>query len=1080
MVQRSMVLLGGLSSLLVAGSRVANTTINLPGSPPSSVIEIENAFTGLTFSSPLCLRSPAGDTRRLFVCEKTGDLELIPDVTAPNPVKRLFLNLDQIVNGRGETFLTSSEQGLLGVAFHPDYANNGEFFVVYNVRSGGTSYQRLSRWHDPNINDTVADPNSEEVLIEMQNGASNHNGGDLHFGPDGYLYMSWGDEGGANDQLNNGQYLYKDFWAGVIRIDVDLEAEDYTASDGTGSDDDGVRPNNHPAVKLVGGNPLYEIPGDNPWVGATNFNGVSVNPTQTRTEFYAVGLRNPWRMSFDGDDLWIADVGQNAREEITLAPAGSNHGWAWYEGNRAGAKFNNTINGAFRTSMVHTTPIYEYAHGSGEFQGRSVTGGFVYRGANVPQLTGKYIFADYVSGNIWSLDRSGGGVPVVERIAGEGGIAGFGPDPSNGDVLIADLNNGLIRRIVARDVVSSFPTTLSATGIFSNLSQLTPNPGVVAYDINLPFWSDHALKQRWFVIKNTTDLINYHQDDSWTFPNGMIWVKHFDLELERGNPATRKRIETRVIVRNQTGETSSEVILPEGSNGRYLVPTSPSVQATWMNPGFDDSGWTPARAGIGYDVNTTYLPEFGNGGNLGGNLLNVNTSVYYRMPFTVIGASDLSELTLRMKYDDGFVAYLNGVRVASANAPANPVWNSGATANHSDSLAVSFTDFPIDASLLVEGTNVLAIQGMNDVITSSDLLISPELVGQRITNGIDGIYGVSYRWNESGTEANLVRSAGETFDLSITTPQGVLTQTWEIPSRASCITCHSAKAGWALSFNTRQLNHPGTIEGASGNFLELLSSSGYLDQDPGDAKALPHHLDLTDSRYSLEARIRSYLDVNCAYCHEEDGIDPESWYGNAELTMDQTGLINGVASGGINHPNDRLVVPGNSTRSVLLSRTAGTNGYSRMPPLATSEIDQVAVQLMTDWINQEATTEVNYAAWRLARFGSSNSPQGAPGFDADGDGVPNENEYLAMTDPLNEDSLPELTLAMGGQGPTITFEPLSNRSVIIERSTDLNSWAPWEATGNDGIPRNPGEAPPMITAPSNGVQEFFRLRIREQ
>lgn len=1055
--------------------------MNFPASPPSSVIGIENAFPGVSFSSPLCLRSPDGDTRRLFVCEKTGDLELIPDVTSPNPVKTLFLNLDQIVNSRGETFLTSSEQGLLGVAFHPDYANNGDFFVVYNVRSGGRSYQRLSRWNDPNRNDTVADPNSEEILIEMLNGAGNHNGGDLHFGPDGYLYMSWGDEGGANDQLNNGQYLDKDFWAGVIRIDVDLEPEDYTASDGTGSDDDGIRPNSHPAVKLVGGNPLYEIPADNPWVGEDRFNGVSVNPNQTRTEFYAVGLRNPWRMSFDGDDLWIADVGQNAREEITLAPAGSNHGWAWYEGNRPGAKFNNTINGASRNSLVHTTPIYEYSHGSGEFQGRSVTGGFVYRGENVPQLTGKYIFADYVSGNIWSLERpDGGGDPIVERIAGEGGIAGFGPDPSNGDVLIADLNNNVIRRIVARDVDNGFPTTLSATGIFSDLNQLTPNPGVVPYDINLPFWSDHALKQRWFAIKNTTDLIEYKENDPWTFPNGMVWVKHFDLELERGNPATRKRIETRVIVRNQTGETSSETLLPEGSSGRYLVPSDSSVQATWMTAGFDDSGWTSAEAGIGYDLNTTYLPQFGSGGNLGNSLFSVNTSVYFRMPFTVTGASDLSDLTLRMKYDDGFVAYLNGIRVASANAPATPTWQSSATSNHADSSAVVFSDFPIDASLLVEGVNVLAIQGLNDSITSSDMLISPELVGERITNGIDGVYGVSYRWNETGTEATLVRSAGEKIDLSITTPQGVRNQTWEIPSRASCITCHTRKAGWALSFNTRQLNHPGSIEGTSGNFLELLSSSGYLDRDPGDAASLPRHLELTDSQYSLEARVRSYLDVNCAYCHQEDGIEPQSWFGKSELTMHQTGLINGLVSGGINHPNDRLVVPGSPIRSVLLSRTAGTNGYSRMPPLATNEIDEVAIQLMTDWINQEATTEVNYSAWRLARFGSAVTPHGAPDIDADGDGVSNEMEYLALTDPLDGTSFPELTLSMMGAGPVVSFPPLPNRSVLIERSADLQNWVPWEASGNDGIPRNPSVVSPMLTAPSNGLQEFFRLRIRER
>ena len=262
----------------LAGPRVPNTTITMPPTAPASVIEVENAFTGLSFSAPLCLRSPDGDTQRLFVCEKSGDLELISDVTAATPSKTVFLNVDQIVTDRGETFRTSSEMGLLAVAFHPDYATNGYFFTIYNVRVGGIDYQRLSRWHDPNISDTVADPNSEEILIEMRDDATNHNGGDLHFGPDGYLYASWGDEGNQNDFLNNGQFLDKDFWSSITRIDVDLEPEDYTVNDGTGSDDNNVRPNTHAAVKLVGGNPLYEIPSDNPWVGATSFNGVSVSP----------------------------------------------------------------------------------------------------------------------------------------------------------------------------------------------------------------------------------------------------------------------------------------------------------------------------------------------------------------------------------------------------------------------------------------------------------------------------------------------------------------------------------------------------------------------------------------------------------------------------------------------------------------------------------------------------------------------------------------------------------------------------------------------------------------------------------
>jgi glucose/arabinose dehydrogenase len=134
------------------------------------------------------MRSPAHETQRLFVCEKGGDLELIPDVTAATLAKTVFLDVDQVLSSRGESIRSNSEMGLLGLAFHPDYVTNGFFFTVYNVSAGGQSLQRISRWHDPNITDTVADPNSEEILIEMRNDAGNHNGGDLHFGPDGYLY----------------------------------------------------------------------------------------------------------------------------------------------------------------------------------------------------------------------------------------------------------------------------------------------------------------------------------------------------------------------------------------------------------------------------------------------------------------------------------------------------------------------------------------------------------------------------------------------------------------------------------------------------------------------------------------------------------------------------------------------------------------------------------------------------------------------------------------------------------------------------------------------------------------------------
>ncbi len=1066
-----------------AGTRVVNTTITLPDAPPVSTIELENAFPGLGFSAPVCLRSPAGDARRLFVCEKGGDLELVPDVTDPSPTKSVFLNVDGILAARGEAIRTTSEMGLLSVAFHPNYATNGFFFTVYNVTLGGQGYQRLSRWHDPDITDAVADPGSETVLIEMLDQAGNHNGGDLHFGPDGYLYMSWGDEGNQNDSLNNSQFIDKDFWSSVTRIDVDLEPEDYTAADGTGGDDANLRPNAHPAVVLAGGNPHYEVPADNPWVDVTDFNGVSVVPTDVRTEFYAVGFRNPWRFSFDSltGELWVGDVGQGAWEEVAVVERGSNHGWAWFEGDANGPKFNDLINNASRANATLTAPAWDYGHGSGAFQGNSVTGGFVYRGENIPELVGKYIFADYTSGNIWSLERTDRpGEPEVVRIAGSGGLVGFAPDPSNGDVLIADIGSGQIHRLVARDVGGSFPATLSGTGIFSDVATLTPNPGVVPYAVNLPFWSDHGVKQRWFAMRDDADVITYSRDGAWQFPDGMVWAKHFDLELERGNPASRKRIETRVLVRNQIGETTDSVLVSRTASGRVFVPTDDSIEGSWDEVGFDDSAWAMASTGIGYDDNSDYLPLFGPGGNLGAALDGENTSVYLRIPFEVTGADAITELTLRMMYDDGFVAYLNGQQVAAANAPGTVTWNAGASGDHPDAQATSFEDFDLNAfaPLLREGTNVLAIQGLNNGIGSSDMLIRPELIGGTVSF-TEGVYGVSYRWNEAGTAADLVGSGGEEIELTVTTSSGPRQQTWSIPSRAACTICHTADGGLALSFNTRQLNHDGNLGGMAGNFLTLLRDSGYLDSLPEPPASLPRHVVPSATDYSLEARVRSYLDVNCAYCHQDPGIQPLSWEGNHHLSIAATGIINGVALAGTQHPDDRLVVPGSPDRSVILNRVAVANGYTRMPPLATNELDAEAIQLLTDWINQEASELVDYAAWRLANFGSTTSPDGAPDLDADGDGQTNNEEWIALTDPRDAESRLATELSRGASSIEIVLPGRSNRGATVEHSSNLLDWFRWNVPGNDGIPRNPAGVH-SVTGAASEPGEYFRVRIGER
>ena len=251
------------------------------------------------------------------------------------------------------------------------------------------------------------------------------------------------------------QKIDLDFWSSITRIDVDLEPEDYTPDDGTGSDDSNLPPNPHPAIIPDGnGNPRYEVPADNPFIGATSFNGLPVTPTSVRTEFWAVGLRNPWRISFDpptGDSGAATSARASGRRSTSSSPAATTSR-AFREGDHNGPKWSQRPDGW----QGGLPPLYEYGHGSGEFQGNSITGGVVYRGNRIPSLYGSYIFADYVSGNIWALDPSTN-PPAVQRIAGEGGLAGFGHDPSNGDILAADINSGMVRRLVVESEPGDFP-----------------------------------------------------------------------------------------------------------------------------------------------------------------------------------------------------------------------------------------------------------------------------------------------------------------------------------------------------------------------------------------------------------------------------------------------------------------------------------------------------------------------------------------------------------------------------------------------------------------------------------------------
>lgn len=388
----------------------------LPLTFPSCVTTVRVA-NGL--SAPVAATAPVGDTQRLFIVEQAGIVKVLN--LATNQVST-FLDLRTQVTSGGE-------EGLLGLAFHPDFASNRRFYLFHTrkyAQVADRAFQVVeyqARADDPN----AGDPATRRLVLQVADPQNNHNGGWLGFGPDELLYVSIGDGGNSNDDgsghtagTGNAQDTTDNLLGKILRINPDPTLDAFP--------DD---PNKN-----------YGIPAGNPFVGVTGDD-----------EIWCFGLRNPWRCSFDRTtgDLWIGDVGQNAREEIDFLPAGNaggqNLGWRLREGTIA----TPGVGGA--APAGHVEPIYDYPHGLGAFQGNSVTGGSVYRGP-IMSLRGKYFFADYVSRQIWSFERNGTGIANLTDWTSQlrpatgsiGGVSAFGED-AVGNLYLIDLD-GEVYRVV--------------------------------------------------------------------------------------------------------------------------------------------------------------------------------------------------------------------------------------------------------------------------------------------------------------------------------------------------------------------------------------------------------------------------------------------------------------------------------------------------------------------------------------------------------------------------------------------------------------------------------------------------------
>ena len=844
----------------------------------------------------------------------------------------------------------------------------------------------------------------------------------------------------------------------------------------------------------------YRIPPDNPFVGVSNFNGAALIYTNVRTEFYAVGLRNPWRWSFDPVTglLWLADVGQNTREEVDIIVKGGNYGWAYREGTIAGPK-------AAPPGFTSIEPITDY----GRTEGYSVTGGYVYRGSTMPELYGAYIFGDYGSGRIWQMryDPTNGVTMQRTLLVTHTGntISCFGVDPSNGDILFGDLTVNRIQRIVAisggyaisnafpgltfsqpvaivsapgetnrlfiieqagriavitnllnptrtvfmdltarvrysgeqgmlglafhpgyqtnryfyisythntngiqtadnttrhdrlarfeisptdanagmtnseliliqqydeannhnagdihfgadgylylslgdegggndqfnnsqridKDFFSGIiridvdnrpgsliphshvsnmigpqivipPPTLADTGVFSDVAALTPNPGIIPYDVNTPYWTDGAIKRRWFCVPDLASRIVFRGANTWTFPVGMVWVQHFDLEMTNGVPSSRRPIETRILVRDSTST---------------------------------------------------------------------------------------------------------------------------------------------------------------------------------------GHYGATYRWT-SPTNATVVPDEGASQIFAIDDQGTPRFQNWRYPSRADCLTCHNLTAGRALGFNTPQLNRDfdyAAYAGVVDNQLRALTNAGYGAFSPAvpSLTTLPVMARLDDESFGVQHRARSYLMANCAHCHYPNGPGLGNFNARIYQALSTQALIDGSLRDNLGDPLNRVIAPGSIANSVAYTRMASTTDNFRMPPpLDHQDVDVQALQVFRDWIN-ELPSYPTFAAWQVIHFGSTNDPNAAAAADPDGDGAKNQLEYFTGTDPNNPADAWGINIQRAGNAVSIVYTQKPNYGFEVQWNTNLTNTASWRALSTPENRPNFSGQTQVRTVPDNIEAvpfKAYRVRVYE-
>ena len=1013
---------------------------------------VKETYQGININLPMHL-APYPDTSKLLCVAKEGRIFLFEDDPEANATT-VFLDW------RANTF-TESDCGMTWLVFHPEFGqpaspNRGYVYITYKWApaaggNGSEAYWRLSRF---TVSDgtQAADPGSEQILIQQYDRQQFHDSGCMMFGTDGYLYVAIGDEGGSNDQFNVAQKIDERLFSGILRIDVDQKAGSHTI------------PRQPAQIAMPSGWPdsftaNYKIPNDNPFVDAEG---------DHLEEFYAIGLRQPYRFSYDPvtQRTWIGESGQDTEEELSLLESGANYGWPFIEGRSPGPKAEPVV--------VHgtlTDPVWNVKHADGP--DGCVVGGFVYRGAAHPSLAGKFITVDNVSGRIRSFDYADGaatGTILTDMPSGSvySGTSSIGRDHAGEPVFIKINGTGTRGRFMklaievaatARPVWYRFEDQDAA----NTSSYLSDNPGnrtgdSIGEGLPLAVYDDESAESanvRYTyssgevptgVAANAAGMRSTGAGDGDGYPGngagGLALPDKFGrlddftielsfrpsgnslppgtyqcflgldgssgstpIDLEAGPPIQPFRLmrwgrdnSGNSLMDLQDGDLFLDIRTVNPADGQWnsvpiqVLDAGEFVTGTWYHLAivgdvaagtvtvyrFDGGSYTQVGQQGGYHGNIPSAVWSLGRGMYGGSpndfardarfdearIANVALQpaqfLYGAQPWQpqIVATEPPALLSETGAFTDlATLTPAPGIFPYGVNAPlwsdasAKKRWialpNDGAHNSPEEKIGFapngdwSFppgTVFIKHFELPLDENNSAAIRRLE-----TRFIVMPA-TGEP--------YGVTYRWLPDGSDAELLHG-GLSEPITITEAGGgTRVQTWEYPSPTDCRICHNGNAGHVLGLKTHQLNGDLTYDrtGRTANQLETLGAIGWFDSayDPAQLPWLLKAKHVADSSASLEERVRSYLDSNCAQCHRPGGVRA---FFDARFTtpLPAQGLIRGELEVPYFDPGDRVIVPGDLARSILKVRH-GTTGALKMPPIAKNLVDEQASQLISDWI----------------------------------------------------------------------------------------------------------------------------------